>query len=42
MEEYEKMLIKETKEREFFRKEMRPDMYIEKILFNKFYRNNQK
>lgn len=42
MEEYEKMLIKETKEREFLRKEMRPDMYIEKILFNKFYRNNQK
>lgn len=36
------MLQKETKEREFLRKEMRPDMYIEKILFTKFYRNKQK
>jgi predicted glutamine amidotransferase len=42
MAEYEAMLQKETKEREFLRKEMRPDMYIEKILFTKFYRNKQK
>ena len=40
--EYEVLLQKETKEREFLRKEMRPDMYIEKILFTKFYRNKQK
>lgn len=39
MAEYEAMLQKETKEREFLRKEMKPDMYIEKILFTKFYRN---
>ena len=39
MAEYQAMLQKETKEREFLRKEMKPDMYIEKILFTKFYRN---
>ncbi len=42
MAEYEAMLKQETKEREFLRKEMKPDMYIEKILFTKFYRNKQK
>jgi translation elongation factor EF-G len=42
MAEYEAMLQKETKEKEFLRKEMRTDMYIEKILFTKFYRNKQK
>jgi hypothetical protein len=26
------------KEKEFLRKEMKPDMYIEKILINKYYR----
>ena len=32
MEEYKALMIKEGKEREFLRKEMKPDMYIEKIL----------
>ena len=40
--EYEAANIKEEKEREFLRKEIRTDMYIEKILFTKYYRNNQK
>ena len=42
MKEYEVMMQKEIKEKEFLRKEMKPDMYIEKILFTKYYRNNQK
>jgi hypothetical protein len=42
MTEYQAMLQKEVKEREFLRKEMKPDIYIEKILFTKFYRNKQK
>lgn len=42
MVEYEAMLKQEVKEREFLKKEMRPDMYIEKILFTKFYKNKQK
>lgn len=42
MAEYEQMMQKEDKEREFLRKEMKPDMYIEKILLMKFYRNKQK
>ena len=39
MGEYEALLKQEVKEREFLKKEMRPDMYIEKILFTKFYKN---
>lgn len=35
--EYEKVNQQVQKEREFLRKEMKPDMYIEKILFNKYY-----
>ncbi len=42
MAEYDALLKQEVKEREFLKKEMRPDMYIEKILFTKFYRNKQK
>jgi TPP-dependent pyruvate/acetoin dehydrogenase alpha subunit len=38
--EYEELIKQEDKEREFLRKELKPDMYIEKILFTKFYRND--
>ncbi len=39
--EYEaQVALEENKEREFLRKELKPDMYIEKILFTKFYKNN--
>lgn len=42
MAEFEKLNQEVQKEREFLRKEMKPDMYIEKILFNKYYKNNPK
>lgn len=38
--EYEATLVIEQKEREFLRKELKPDMYTEKILFTKYYKNN--
>lgn len=40
IEEYEKLNQQVQKEREFLRKEMKTDMYIEKVLFNKYYKNN--
>lgn len=42
MAEFEKLNQEVQKEREFLRKEMKPDMYIEKVLFNKYYKNNPK
>lgn len=38
MKEYEKMNQEVQKEREFLRKEMQPDMYIEKIMQIKHYK----
>lgn len=39
MNEYEKIQQQVQKVREFLRKEMKPDMYIEKILQNKYYKD---